>query len=498
MASGNCLFQKNGNEFLVVFSSTDGFAASSDYSVRARLGSNEWIDVPVYFAEVTRKIIGKNLNSSFASLDISGAVEIEVTVNSDFENFVIRPDADNISAERSGNTLRFSVDKPCQLSIEADGEIMQNLQLFVNPLENFVPDKEDENVIYLEPGIHNFDNCIYITNERGEKKCNPTLYLESNQTLYIAGGAVLQAEVYVKTGSENVKILGRGIIDILPFNSESGTMPETKEKNSGFYPAGIRMVSSSNVEIDGVIIRNSCSYGVMGNGMRNVSINNIKLFNRGTCSDGIDFVASNDVTIKNCYIRSNDDGVAIYGSRWEFKGSSKNWLVENCVFMTDCAHSINIGTHGSQDESNRDEISNVIFRDIDILDVYEKIHGYWGAIAFTVGDENYIHDFTFENIRMYPIAGSRPFTIKTDLNSGFNPNPGYRIENILFKDIELLGTDYIKDFNEPSEIKGYNNERIVSGVCFENLKICGEKVDSDNANKFFNIGDNTENITFKE
>lgn len=494
--TSNCLFQKNNDNILVVYNAPKGYEISDDYSVKVRLEENDWIDVPVYFAEVTRKNFECNRKSFFASVDLCGAAEFKITPKKAFTRCRVRPESDGIVFKSENGAVGFSVDNPCQLSVEFDGDIFGNLQLFVNPIESYVPDKTDPDVIYLEPGIHTYENCPHITlGKNGESNVN-VLYLESNTTLYIAGGAVLKAMVIVKPNSENIKILGRGIIDLLDYNVQSGKMAEIKEKNNGMYPQGLSLNRSKNLEIDGIIIKNSCSYAIMGNSMNNVTIDNVKLFNRCDCSDGIDFVASSNITIKNCYIRSNDDGIAVYASRWEYKGSAKNWLVDNCVFMVDCAHGINIGTHGSQDAENRDEICDIVFRNLDFLDVYEQNRYYWGVIAFTVGDENFVHDITFENIRVYPTEGARPFTIKTDLNKSFNPNPGYRIENIHFRNIEFVGTDYITDFKEKSLIKGCSPENIVTGLYFENVTFCGEKLTEQNYEKYFDIGENAENINF--
>ena len=55
--------------------------------------------------------------------------------------------------------------------------------------------RDSPNILYYGPGYHEVGH----------------LELKSNQTLYLAGGAVLDAYV-TATDAENVKILGRGII----------------------------------------------------------------------------------------------------------------------------------------------------------------------------------------------------------------------------------------------------------------------------------------------
>ncbi len=490
--------QTKGSNKLLVFNATNGFSTEVVYNVEVKLdGQNSWLEVPVYSAEVTRKSIGKNVKTYFGSVDLKGKMQVKITPKQSFSKCEIRPESDGISHTVSGKSITFSVDKSCQLSVEFDGDIMGNFQLFVNPLETDVPDPDDPNVIFLTPGVHDITNCEYISDGLNTPGGVPTLHLSKNQTLYIAGGAVLNAQVHIDSKAHNAKVRGRGIINLIDFIAESGTLDDSKNLNNGENAAGVRMQKAVNATIEGVIIRNSGTYAVMGNGISNTTIDNIKIFNRNECSDGIDCVASKDITIKNCYIRSNDDSIAAYGTHWRVVGSSFNWNISNCVILTDCAHAVNIGTAGSNDPNNRDEICNMTFKDIDILDVYEGIPKYWGAIAFTAGGENHIHDIVFEDIRMYGLTSSHPFTVKTDIDSGFNSTPAYRVEKITFKNITLYGDNYLEDYNAKSIISGYDAGHTVNDITFDNLRICGTKVNGTNKATYFDIGKNTSNIVFK-
>ncbi len=487
---------------LIVFSETKDFPAEDAYSVEVRLeNSNSWITVPVYSAEVTRSGEHRNLKTYFASFDTDSNVRVKVTPKFNFYNCEIRPVDDAISYSASDSSVEFEVDKPLQLSVEFDGNIMENLQLFVNPIETDIPDIDDPSVIYVTPGVHDSTNSKYIKkgiSSTKEFNAYDVIRLNEGDTLYLAGGAVLNAMVSVEPDAKNVRIYGRGIINNLHYNTSDGKYSTVQSQFKGSIPARAIMIRrSANVSIEGIIIRNSPSYSIMGNKVTNLTINNVKMFSRGQYCDGIDCVASTNVKISDCYIRANDDGIAIYASRWGYNGSSHNWNITNCVFMQDCAHAVNIGTHGSQKAEARDEIYDISFKDIDILDVYEGSEHYWGAIAFTVGDENYVHDFVFENIRMDGLKSSHPFTIKTDCNSSFNPNPGYKISNIKFKNVTLYGVDYMNEYNAKSIIKCWNKNRIVQNITFENLEICGKRVTNSNIGNFFEIDNNAKNIIIK-
>jgi len=96
--------------------------------------------------------------------------------------------------------VELNLEKPCILSFEPEGK-RHPLLIFANPIEADIPQRNDPNIIYYGPGIH--------------KPAGSVINLKSNQTLYLAGGAVVQAGINV-LDSENVTIRGRGILDGTP------------------------------------------------------------------------------------------------------------------------------------------------------------------------------------------------------------------------------------------------------------------------------------------
>ncbi len=480
--------KKFGANSLTVFPAPTGADMNTrDFKVEMNVGDG-WTQVPVYNAKVAYREDYVNYNcyrSSFASADIEGKIDVRVTsLSRNIDYAKIRPLSDEIRFTSDRNTILFSVDKPCQLSVEVNGHIYRNLQLFFNPPENDIPSPDDENVIYLGAGVHNAENCEHIVTMENKA---PQLFVKEGQTLYLAGGCVLQAAVIVK--GNNTKVIGRGIIDLLFTNAKDCSAYSLPDRQ--IYPQGIKIDHADNVYISGVIIRNPCSYCVSGAQCSNVTIDNIKTFACHSWSDGIDMMASHHITIKNSFVRSCDDSIAIYARRWDNIGDSYDWDITNCVLWSDIAHSINIATHGSQDENNRETIHDIRFKDIDILEVNCRSSAYWGAMAFTCGDENICRDFTFEDIRVDDFTCSDLFFVKVQKNGGFNPNPGYLIENITFKNITYNGAN-----QNPSFISGYDKDRVVRNVTFDNVVINGKKIlNAEEGN--IQIGDFVENIVFK-
>lgn len=465
---------------------------NEDFIVEVDIGDG-YTRLPVYAAKVAyRHPYNPNKRgyytffSSFASIDFIGSMKVCVTVkNRNIDSVKIRPVSENIDFNMKDNKIVFSVTRECKLSVEINGDIYRNLQLYFNELEESVPDKTDPNVIFLENGVYDAGNCRYVT----KKNNMPIIEIESNQTLYISGSAVLRAQIVIN--GDNTVVCGRGIIDLLFTNSTDCMYDSDKMPNKNVYPKGILIDHCNNVKISGIIIRNPCHYVISGDQCNNVIIDNIKSYAAHDWSDGIDMMASKYIHIKNCFIRSCDDSIAIYNSRWNNRGNSSDWLVENCILWSDVAHPINIGTHGSQNPENREVVHDIRFENIDILEANCEWPTGWGAIAFTMGDENICRNFIFENIRIDDFSCSSLCFVKVIKDLGYNPLPGYLIENILFKNIFYNGEN-----KNPSRINGYDSERIVKDVIFENIIINGKKITNAQEGNFL-IGDYTKSIIIK-
>jgi hypothetical protein len=107
---------------------------------------------------------------------------------------------------QSENTLIISLPGPRWLSIEPDGK-KAPLLLFANALEQERPQPDSPGVIYFGPGTHKAGRIV-VTND---------------QTLYVAGGAVLKAGVVVE--GANIQVLGRGILDGSDWEWRKGPTP---------------------------------------------------------------------------------------------------------------------------------------------------------------------------------------------------------------------------------------------------------------------------------
>lgn len=184
-----------------------------------------------------------------------------------------------------------------------------------------------------------------------------------------------------------------------------------------------------------------------------------------------------------------------------FTGGCKNITMQNSTLWADVAHPIFIGIHGNT--KNPEVLENLNYINIDILDHKEKQLDYQGCLAINSGDNNLIRNVRFENIRIEDFRQGQLFNLRIFFNEKYCTAPGRGIEDILFKNISYMGENA-----EVSMIIGYDKERKVKNIRFENLQINGEVIydDMPNKPKWYKTGDmarifvgeHTEGVTFSK
>lgn len=414
-----------------------GMPHNDDYTVRVRVAGGEWKDLFEYNVQVD---MDKVQDASMVQFDMGSAVEVMIKKNNGTIREVdIRPQVTAVRYEQKKNVITFTLDRPQYLSVEFNGDRLHNLHLFANPTETETYSKEEKGVMYFGPGVH-----------LPKDLPNNQIRIPSNTIVYLAPGAVVKAKLLVDK-VENVRIIGRGILD---------------------HPVrGIEITDSRNILVDGITVVNPDHYTVFGGGSANVTIQNLKSFSCKGWSDGIDMMCCHDVIIDNVFMRNSDDCIALYNHRWNWWGGTSNVIVRNSILWADIAHPINIGGHGDPDSATGEEIENLTFRNIDILEHDEDDVLYQGCMAIDAGDKNKVKNILFEDIRVESIQEGRLFHINVRFNEKYDKQPGQSIDGVTFRNIIYNGTG-----ENPSLIKGLDKERMVKNVTFENVVINGEKM----------------------
>lgn len=430
---------------------------NDDYTVRVRKPGGTWQDLYEYKVKVD---MDRAQDASMVYFDFSGSVEVSVRKNNgNVQSVRVRPAIHGITPLQNGNVVSFTISKPGKLSVEFDGDKLHNLHVFANPLEATRPDANDSNVIYFGPGLHT-----------PPENSNSTFRIASGKTVYIAGGAVVRGRLMCDS-VENVRIIGRGIVD----------QPSR----------GVEVTYSRNVTVDGIIFINPKHYTIYGGASTHLTIRNIKSFSSNGWSDGIDLMSCSDVLIDDVFMRNSDDCIAIYGHRWNFYGNARNISITNSTLWADIAHPSNIGIHGNTNTAG-DTIENIIFKNIDILEQDEDDPEYQGCMAINAGDFNLVRNVRYENIRIDDFEEGQLLNLRIVYNKQYNTGPGRSIQNIYFKDIYYTGLNQFT-----SRITGLDKEHRVKGVTFENLRINGKLV-LDIASANIEVGSFAEQIVFKK
>ena len=227
----------------------------------------------------------------------------------------------------------------------------------------------------------------------------------------------------------------------------------------------------------------------------------VALFGSYGWGDGMNVFASNNVLFDGVFCRNSDDCTTVYGTRLGFTGGCKNITMQNSTLWADVAHPIFIGIHG--DVENPEILENLNYINIDILDHKEKQLDYQGCLAINAGDNNLIRNVRFEHIRIEDFRQGQLVNLRIFYNEKYCKAPGRGIENVLFKDISYTGENA-----EVSMIIGYDKERKVKNIRFENLQINGEVIydDMPDKPKWYKTGDmarifvgeHTEEVTFSK
>mgnify|MGYP000012641992 FL=1 len=459
-----CTFTSYAKNRLVVSKAPQGVELKKDFAVKARINGGEWKDVDTYAFKVDEvKNAKHNVQlSSVAKFEFEGEVEIEVTsLRADVSSYRIRPMSYQIKARQAGRTLRFSLDRPRYISVEINGDIYHNLQIFTDSvLEK--PKMKRKDLMYFGPGLHDFGG--------------DSIAIPSGKTVFIDNGAVIKGWLSVYK-ARDVKVIGHGIV-----------MPGHHE--------GIMVRYSRNVVVDGPLTTQ-----LPIGGSDSVTVKNVKVMSWYGWGDGFNIFASNHVRQEHLFARTSDDCSTIYCTRKNYHGGCLDINISNCVYWADVAHPIMIGLHSETTEM--EEISHVLYDDIDILEHAENQIDYQGCIGINDGDNILVHGVTFRNFRIENIRKGMLVNLRVCFNRKYCTAPGRGIEDITFRNIAYIG-------GPPNMgiIAGYDERRKVKNVRFENFSING-KIISDNmadkpkwyktadmANIF--IGEHVEGVTFSE
>lgn len=386
---------------------------------------------------------------AFTNFDLAGEVDVRITSTKSLRNVVIRP----AGVEKKlvdDHTLLVSLPGPRKLSIEPDGK-KGPLLLFANPLEKDPPKPDSPKVIYFGPGVH----------KPGK------IELGSNQTLYLAGGAVVKGGVMAQ--GEKIRIRGRGILDGSDWAWRTGPTPH------------LISIRGTDVEVSGITIRGASHWTIVPRHSRRVTVRGVKICNsRVQNDDGINPCNSQDVLITDCFIRSDDDCVALKGLDFAATNSNvERVTVENCTLWCDRARIFLLGH-----ESRARFMRGVTLRNLDI------IHASMTLFLFEPGEEMRLEDVTVQDVRIHGEGQRELIRLRPVVNQYMrNKVPGV-IRDVRFRNVTVSGSPGAYQV----QVEGADPEHDVRGVTFENVTITGSRLTA--GSKHLHLGKHVEEIRF--
>lgn len=373
-------------------------------------------------------------------------INVEIEVSKPFEKVVIRPYSSKVNFKTENTKITFSMTGKERAIVELDDALESPLYIL---LGEYIPCPEKADYVFESGKAYNIG----------------ALELTSNQVVYIEEGAVVSG--YFKSRmADNIKICGNGIV--------YGGNWHKWDENSGEQL--IVPVLGENIEIRGITLLDGGSWHIVPVACKNVLIEDVNILGKVITGDGIDIVGCENVTIRNCFIRANDDCISVKAV--EFQDPSgctdvKNILAENCLFWNaEFGNTLEIGY-----ETRCDEISDIIFKNCDIVHCQYEGNQSGGVLTIHNADRAEVHDIYYENIRIED-AQEKFIDIKT-LDSKYSKDRERgMIHDIYFKNIEIVDGVF-----PVSIIRGYEMKNEICrphGFYFENVVVHDKKIETVN------------------
>jgi hypothetical protein len=369
-------------------------------------------------------------------------VTVTVTCPEVIQSAKVLPSSFDLKPTVQGKSLSLTLTEPKHLTIEVNGNWVGALHLFANPPESDAPRRGDPNVVYFGPGIHEVSHLV----------------VSNNQTVYVAGGAVVRGVIrpdeqfrisgysglrtysptFVLQGT-NIAFRGRGIVD--------GSHCTTHARH-------LVSVQGKDITLEGVILRDSSTWTVPIRQSDRVTVKNVKLLGYRANSDGIDICNSRDVTVEGCFIRTLDDLIVVKTDSGQ--GEARRIVAKDCVLWNEVAHALSIGAE------LRENVDDVLFANCDVI--HDK--GREWTLRVYHCDSARIRNVRFENLRIE----ESPRLISLWIGKAFWTRDDERghIDRVLFKNIRAQA-DPLR-----VELKGFDETHAVEGVVFDNVTVNGK------------------------
>ena len=210
-----------------------------------------------------------------------------------------------------------------------------------------------------------------------------TIQLKSNVTINLHEGAVLVGSTNIydynidspyralifADKQEHIGITGKGVIDgqgrevalNLLDQVHKGILQDglKLDRPANYRPRDIYLRECKNVNIEGIMIKNSAEWVQVYDQCQNLTINRVSVDSKAFWNnDGLDIVDCKDVTVTNCFIDASDDAICFKSH--DATKMCENVEVRNCVARSS-ANGIKFGTVTAGGYKNFKIINNKVY-----------------------------------------------------------------------------------------------------------------------------------------
>lgn len=479
-----------GQGYLVTYPKEPNAAVSDNYTVYV----NE--------TRINVHKVATNNDVSYAHFSFAGKIIVRVHINAMVITYNLSPHSYGIISSKSGQDIIFELDRPRKLVLQNVNSLGESLCILGDPIEDNIPVPNGSSVVDVTTiGIDNTgatDNLNQIKKALNNLPVNGILYFPpgrytaggkipmlSNKSIYLAGGAVLQAsqggELSLNfDNASNVKIFGRGSIDGLgdskrgAYNREAGACLLAKADST----------TSDNCIIDGVILKGAITWTAIIMGTTNWTAYNLKVINgsRYPNHDAWDPHNAINMMFDNCLLYGTDDGIAFSTTR---DNLNLNTTFRNSVFLNNhYGATIRIGPWIG------DNTSNIKVENNDHLLSGTNEH----ALAFWIGGS--ISNIKYLGNRVEKARSGLILmrTNWTDHNAGVQSGS---VDNVVFNRLtaETVSPGIYDGYK--NQLEGPNAIHFVKNITFKDFYQEGSLITSSGSANMNLLGPNVSNVTYR-
>ncbi|NQX66464.1 hypothetical protein HQN90_10035 [Paenibacillus alba] len=445
-------------------------------------------------------IVEHFLDYHYAHFSYSGTPTLTVTASQPITSYDISPHSMGITGVVSGNQLTFTIDsssvKPSYLVIQING--LEKLVVLADPLESNAPPSSGTGIYNIINAPYQADNTwtsdvthliqmaiddasaagggiVYVP--VGVYKVKDILYIKSNVTLYLQGGAVIKSNpdrsLYDYTTSRegkifidpmiridhapNAKIIGRGVLDA------SGIAIMDKDRASSTFLGYRRNVIvgnfSDHVTIEGIIIKDSTTWTINGiQGGEGFTVRYVKIMNHKNAdqykimNDGIDLCGTRNAIAEKNFVMTVDDALCAKSTITDY--AMYNIRFKNNIVFSSCAGL----KAGLQSHS---PMYDVWFEDNDVVQARR------GIVVEATSGKQLMSDIHFVNTRVENyVFTSMGKSIPVEIEAGTAPVKNVYIDSAYFE----------KEAFNPIHMYGSSDTNDVTNVTFNDLNLCGDVI----------------------